>query len=324
MPDFSVLIEWENVLQSSDDRAARMLRELGRQIGASLRTFEVLVLFNPEQIDPTMVASAVRDHFAPGAHLDNATVRVVSVPGLHYYDLRNRGAEMAAGRAIVCLDSDVIPEPGWLAAITEPLLENPDINVLGGETHLDHEGSFIRKAFALGWTFPPRTDDDTLRADARQFWANNVAFRRSFFLANPYPTGGDSAECRTACYKLRRDLVRRGEPIYHAGRARVSHPAPDGAGKVVLHALIEGRDNGLLFEQRGYGRVRRSLRAIDFAFGRVRRTWRQALRHRRGVGVAAWQVPGVVAVMGAYYGVGMLGTWSQAWLPRRAWEKWRF
>jgi hypothetical protein len=88
--------------------------------------------------------------------------------------------------------------------------------------------------------------------------------------------------------------------------------------------LIEGRDNGLLFEQRGYGRVRRSLRAIDFAFGRVRRTWRQSLRHRRGVGVAAWQIPGVIAIMGAYYGVGILGTWSQAWLPRRVWECWRF
>ncbi len=321
--ELTILIEWENVLVAAEDRCVRMLRELGRQLAQCQSGVEVLVLFNPEQVSGDVIGQILSEnlHIAPSR--PDITVRTVSAPGLHYYDLRNHGVGIAQGRIIVCLDSDVIPEPGWLAGLTGPFRKDPAIQIIGGETHLDHTGSFFNKAFALGWIFPLRCSDDTLRPGTdRQFWANNVAFRRDFFLKNPYPTNEGSHESRNACRRLRDRLAAQKIPIWRAGNARVSHPAPDGWSKALLHALVEGRDNAIIYQQRGYGRLRRSLRAVDFAIGRLRQAVRNGLRKDRPFPVPAWQIPGVILFLTPYYLASIAGAWSQAWLPRRVWSRW--
>jgi len=300
-----------------------MLEELARQLGPFDGAVEVLVLFNPEQISGTVIEEILGRHLRITPARDDISVRTVSSPGLHYYDLRNHGARIARGGIIVCLDSDVIPEPGWLASLTGPIRSDPTISFVGGETHLDHTASFFDKSFALGWIFPMRSSDDSLRrGDDRQFWANNMACRREFLLENPYPTRPDSHESRNACRRLRDQLAAQGIPIWRAGNARVSHPAPDGWSKALLHGLVEGRDNAIIYQQRGYGRLRRSLRAIDFAIGRLRQAVRNGLRKDRSFPVPAWQIPGVILLLTPYYLASIAGAWAQAWMPRQVWSRW--
>lgn len=323
LPALSILIEWENVLVAAEDRCARMLRELGRQVGAFAGAAEILVLFNPEQIRESAVAEVLAKHLCFEPRTKNVPVRVLAAPGMHYYDLRNHGARLAQGEIIVCLDSDVIPEPGWLNALTSPILADTRIDFVGGETHLDHAASFFDKAFALGWIFPPRSSDDALRpGNARQFWANNLACRRSFFLEHPYPTDPNNPESRNACRRLRQQLEAKGVTIWRAGAARVSHPAPNGWRKAFLHALVEGRDNAIIYRDRGYGPVRRSLRAVDFAFGRLKQAVRNGLDRTCSVRVPVWQLPGVILILIPYYTTTIAGAWAHAWLPARVWGRW--
>lgn len=300
-----------------------MLRELSRQVSAFDTACEVLVLFNPEQIDGSEVEALIRQHLVISGKRTGTPVRVIPAPGLHYYDLRNFGVTQAVGDIVVCLDSDVIPEPVWLDAITSPLRNDPEIVIVGGETHLDATGSLFDKAFALGWIFPMRSDDDSLRSDDRQFWANNVAFRRSFLLANTYPVDHTNHECRNACRRMREQLLERGTPIWRAGRARVSHPAPDGWKAALLHGLVEGRDNALIWEERGKGRVSRGLRAADFVFGRLKQTARNFRSRSGSLGINAWHFLPALVIMGAYHLITLAGSWSQVCLPERVWKDWQ-
>lgn len=319
----SILIEWENVLVAAEERSLRMLGELGRQVGAYDGSCEILVLFNPERISGAVISEIIGRHLAISPPRDDVSIRTVPSCGMHYYDLRNHGVRIAAGEIIVCLDSDVIPEPGWLDALTAPIREDSSVDFVGGETHLDHAGSFFDKAFALGWIFPLRSSDTALRkADGRQFWANNMASRRSFFLDNPYPTDPDRHEARNACRRLKEQLAARGVVIWHAGGAKVSHPAPEGWRLALRHARVEGRDNAIIYAERGYGRVRRSLRAVDFALGRLKQAVRNALAKDGPIRVPAWQLPGVLMVLIPYYLATVAGAWGQAWLPQRIWSRW--
>lgn len=322
-PVVTILLEWENVLVAAEDRCVRMLQELGRQVNAFDGTAEILVLFNPEHIRESEIAQVVAEHLHIPPHAANVSVRTVAAPGMNYYELRNHGTRIARGEIIVCLDSDVIPEPGWLIALISPIRTNPGVDFVGGETHLDHTGSFFDKAFTLGWIFPLRSSDDELRpASCRQFWANNLACRRSFFLENHYPTDASNPESRNACRRLKQHLQAQGVTIWRAGNARVSHPAPHGWRKAMLHALVEGRDNAIIYKERGYGPVRRSLRAIDFARGRLRQAVRNARRKDCPIPVPAWQIPGVILILTPYYLASALGAWAHAWLPDRIWSKW--
>ncbi len=56
--ELSIVVEWENVLLSEDERCFHMLRKLSKQLGEINRRAEVLVLFNPNQIDRASIAQS--------------------------------------------------------------------------------------------------------------------------------------------------------------------------------------------------------------------------------------------------------------------------
>ena len=60
--ELSIIVEWENVVLSEDERAFRMLRQLRKQIAEVDCATEVIVLFNPQQIDKTAIESALREN----------------------------------------------------------------------------------------------------------------------------------------------------------------------------------------------------------------------------------------------------------------------
>lgn len=319
----SVLVEWENILLAEDDRSARMLRALAAQMTELDVAFELLVVFNPDQADPVAVEQAVRTHFRPVGRHEATPIRVQPLPGAHYFEMRNQGARTARAPILLCLDSDVVPEPGWLKAVLTPILTDPSIDVIGGTTYVEPDSLFAR-AIGAGWIFNPRDPDDSLRSGHLHFWANNVAFRRDFFLENPYPEHTDNGETRNADWRLRNALKARNKPVWIAGAARVSHPAPNGLRHTVNRALGEGRDQAIMWAERGMPRWLQTLRAVDFGFGRVRRCVRNVIRRRRDLRMPLWEAPAAVIITTGYATLLVLGAWTRTLLPARFSMGWRF
>jgi hypothetical protein len=100
----SVVIEWENVLLAEADRCRRMLRELGTQL-INLRKdepdlsngfvriqfpVEILIMFDPRDVDQTSVEATVNQHLA--GDTTTRICRLIPVPGGTYYVLKNEGA----------------------------------------------------------------------------------------------------------------------------------------------------------------------------------------------------------------------------------------
>jgi glycosyltransferase involved in cell wall biosynthesis len=79
--------------------------------------------------------------------------------------IRNTTAEIVASS-----DASSYPEPGWLAQITRPLLENPSVDAVGGKTIVISENAF--QAFLLEMEGQP-PDDDGYYPSSR-----NLALRR--------------------------------------------------------------------------------------------------------------------------------------------------
>jgi len=139
------------------DRKERMLRCLRALLAQDHPSYEILVLDNGST-DGT--PEACRDLAA-----DSATpVRVVVLEG-SVGAVRNAGARLAAGEVVAFTDSDCLPDPGWLAAIEAPLLEDPAVGVVCGVTRPE-------EPFSDGWPATMDVDHFTGRFDSC-----NIAFR---------------------------------------------------------------------------------------------------------------------------------------------------
>ena len=188
-PDVSVIVEWENTALAGVRRAQAALRRLAEEVSGSRRRVEVLICHD-EDTPP--------DVPLPGGALPDGW-RTVRVPDARYYELKNHGAAAAAGAIVVFLDSDAIPEPGWLEGILDPFAD-PAVKVVAGHAYIQPD-SLYSKAFALWWFFPLRARPQPPTPVAH-FFANNVAFRRATFLAHRFsPVEGTS---RGACVELAR------------------------------------------------------------------------------------------------------------------------
>lgn len=324
----AVIIEWDNVRLSELDRARRMLSLLVTEaaqvrvpppwaspeeaafLAGMAQPIEVIVTFDSTQFSEAELRAVVGTCLPPTA--DAIALRTLPMPGLRYYALKNAGAAAASGDFIVFLDSDAVPEPGWLAALLAGFA-NPARGVIGGNTHIEPEGTY-GKTFALTWFFPPRSEDGP-PVLAGSFLANNVAFRRDAFL----PAGFELEEglSKGACVRLARRLREAGIEIWRAPRARCSHPPPNGLAHFVSRAIAEGRDNALgptgMALTPG-GSVRRLVRNQRSAASSI-------LRGRREGTLSAREVPISLAIAGSYYTLLFLGeAMSHAapgWMRRR-------
>lgn len=300
----SIVIEWENIQLAEADRCGAMLAELTRQIEAypgsppgGDRDFEILVIFDDEKISE----AGVREFIAACVPVMPARtdLRFIAGRGRGYYEQKNLGARSARGAIVVFLDSDVIPEPGWLSRLIDSFAD-PRVEVVCGNCFLD-TGDLVSKSLALAWFFPLRDGREVL---ARQdsFFANNVAFRRDVAAGYPFePLEGSS---RGACRLLARRLTADGRGLFVNTAARVSHPAPNGLRHLVLRGLAQGRDN-LLFDRTigGGGVFESTLRAVRMQV----RAWKRIVRHRRTVDLGVLAVPAALAIASCYYACYAIG-----------------
>lgn len=253
----SLVIECENVNDVGADRAGRVMRALHAQIAevSARRSLngEILVMYAAGAANADGILAAVGAALGPSCPWP---VRAIGCEGppYQYYEQKNQAALLAQGNLLVYLDSDCIPQPGWLEALLAAF-DRPDVAACAGVTSIDRDTTYSRLfAFLSDWPIDDPGAEPVVVA--RNFNANNVAFRRATFLSHPYP---DNGSYKARCVQLWQELAVAGVPIHRANRALVLHPAPVNPRHFAAKAIGLGHDYGLQFRNRGNAGRRSAL-----------------------------------------------------------------
>lgn len=294
-PALSVVIEWENAKNSASDRASAMLRNLVRQLEAERMRLrgpaELILVHDAEETTASDVLLSVQPELAGFS----GTVRTIPVDRLDYYQQKTTGASQASGDAILFVDSDIIPAPGWLSSLLDCYLSE-EADVVGGTTCISAD-SLYSKTFALFWFFPLERDAGARRR-TDHFFANNVIFRASVFRDHPFP---ESNLVRGNCVQLAHVLQEHQKSIFIEPKAYVDHPPPNGIKHFVNRALCQGHDNVILDERRS------ALRALRRCAWRVVHSTRRILGRRDEVGLSLAATPAALCIAAAYNGIELAG-----------------
>jgi glycosyltransferase involved in cell wall biosynthesis len=306
-PKLSVVIEWENTRNSNKSRGQEMLRRLFRQLTAVQERFpsppEVILVHDAKD---GRAAGLLAD-IAAGQSKFCGSLRTFPCAGLDYYDQKNLGALEARGDAILFVDSDVIPEEGWVEALLQCYSEE-EADVVAGTTYI-HGSSLYERAFSLFWFFPMEADCRGLsRTRAESFFANNVLFRAATFRALTFP---DAPLVRGRCWMLADKMSKSGQLIINEPRARTQHPAPNGLKHFVCRALCEGQDNA-----QSLGRKGRLITAFNRFVGHVIRSCKKIAVRYPEVRISRSGVLAAMFIAVAYYGVALCGELITAVYPQ--------
>ena len=324
----SFVLEWANTRLHGASRASRLLDALVRQwqeiaAGAYPSTLPAAAARFLDGLDERAELLIVSGERLDGDREAELRALVEGVldcaihvaEGLEYYPLKSFGAARASGDVLLFVDSDVLPEEGWLAHLLGSFAR-PDIDVVTGQTYVAPTG-VVGRAFALGWTYELRDRSGRLLRNPAKVYANNIAFRAEVFRRVDFRAVGRRS--RGAVTLLRRDLDRLGVPIWENRMARVDHPPPTSVRHMVVRALAHGRDHYMRDSER---RAMAGLaRSVGVAAQRLARGLARTARYRREVGASWRQVPLIASVIAAYYVVfavgGVLTHVSPAAMARR-------
>jgi len=235
----AVVIEWENALLADVDRARAMLHQVNAQAIAYARNhntrFELVVMFDPNSVPLETPKTTVEEQIDPLAWPGD--IRFVEAPDLHYFEQKNLGTRVTTAEAILFVDSDVVPDPGWMGHMLEAL-DREDVDLVSGQTYLA-TSTPLDRLFAHFWFFKPNPHSAGLRRHGG-FYANNFAARREVLERYPFaPANAYRGQCAALSRVMRRDGVK----MWRHGDATVSHPAPESAGHAFARAVCHGYDN---------------------------------------------------------------------------------
>jgi len=193
------------------------------------------------------VDELVVTHQGPLAHgdiLEKAAGRAIHFVELDvdagYYEAKEHGFDATVADLVVFADSDCWPDAGWLALMLAPF-ENPDTKVVAGRTCYrdDLLGTAATTIDFMYFKSPFGA------ACTRNFYANNVAFRREVFDSVRYGDGGFyRGNCQVAGLKL----VDGGVPVVFQPRAKTTHRFPDSKRELVQLRLLRGGDAVVMTE----------------------------------------------------------------------------
>jgi glycosyltransferase involved in cell wall biosynthesis len=302
----SIVLEWDNVLLSGTERARRGVESLFEQLrrletvgpGTTpcIESVQLLVAYDSREIEP----GAPERLLARIAAEQKASLQLefVCESGSSYYQLKNLGFARATGDVVVILDSDVVPEPDWLACLLRPF-DDPEVQVVGGASYIEPVDLYSR-AFALGWFFPLRDETGELH-EVNVLSGNNAAFRRGIVERFRFPDVPDARRGPGTLFE--RQLQQAGISILRCPGARVAHPPP---ARFVRRAISAGRDNLLRRRQiPGEGvTLRDSWQRVR---ARIARAGRRIHTMYRRVGLRHRQRRRALLVMTVYYSLYFVG-----------------
>lgn len=292
----SIIIEWYNVTRAGSLRGNQAMHEIVQQVNCVLEStsylnppVELIVTFDSSKLSYSEVSSSIRDIL-----LDEVAINLIILPvdDGTYCVQKNRGAESSTGDILIFVDSDVIPQHGWLVAMTGTF-QDAAIDVVVGNTFVDcADNRIYSKAFALTWMFPRRCEATGIKL-ATDFYANNFAVRRKIFLEHPFQDVPRfiHAAARKFVSELRRNEI----PIWAVPRAKASHPPPNGFNHYVLRALATGRYRGL-YADLSEGVLMRILKD----FGLVAYNCKFILFNRQSVSLRLLQTPAAMVISASY------------------------
>jgi hypothetical protein len=113
-------------------------------------------------------------------------IRAIAADGAQYYQLKNVGARAARGDVVALLDTDVVPDRGWLAAVDASMEAGVDFSA--GISHRSYSESavplpeiILDLAGSISWGFVlGAAAGDWI--EPRGFLSHNIAFRRPVLL----------------------------------------------------------------------------------------------------------------------------------------------
>jgi hypothetical protein len=260
---------------------------------------EIVFVFDNLEVVETELRTFVASYF--NTTDQNFQIQYLGSPEMVYFQLKNHGFQHTTADLIVFLDSDVIPDDGWLINLVGSF-SNPEVQVVAGNPYVELNGIFSR-AFALAWFFPLRAQDKEFKPYYK-FWANNVAFRRETYTQFSFPQL--NGYYRGSCMQLVQKLTDNGITIYLNTASQVSHPPPGGLGYFLSKGIAQGR-NDLLTREAMEGRkysVRMSVRHFQKLFSEKLGTIRKE-RHK-----VSLSLPGTILAMSItalYYSLYLTG-----------------
>ena len=170
-----------------------------------------------------------------GRHID--FVLIDSTTG--YYQAKNAGfaaTDPERCQWVVFADADCVPVPTWLAELLYPFIDDSSIAAVAGRTSYapDLAGTALTTLDFMYFPSP------LAEGATRNFYANNVVFRREIFAEYHYQTL-DSVY-RAHCQVLGLHLQSRGIPLHYAAKAHTVHRFPDSLADIVKLRWLRGQD----------------------------------------------------------------------------------
>lgn len=199
----TICIECENLVYHPSSRLRRSLAEVGRQVRELCDPSSRVGLVPPVRIligigSPAVSRESLETFILEAGDGGLIQWEIHETPRRRYYEIKNALARMAASDIVVFLDSDVIPEPGWLEGLITPF-EDEATEVIAGATYTTDE-TLVTRGASLWWFFPPRGYFPSGVRKTSFFYANNVALRRAVALEHPFDEVGQLN--RGACSML--------------------------------------------------------------------------------------------------------------------------
>ena len=308
LPAVTLVIEWENAIDVADEWTHRAMGALQREMEAAAPRMpakpRIMYLYDASAVAPGVIDRTL-DQVAPGLR-EVAEVEVVPTPGLSYYQLKNYGIARSTTELTVMLDSDAAPQPGWLENLLKPFAD-PQIKVVGGFTVLGTE-DFLSRAMALAWVFNLAHEREKT-VKRHKIHVNNCAVRTDFFRGHPFP---DLPAFKKQCVFWLRGLAAEGYRFVRTADAMVIHAPHPGLKFLVWRAWTGGMDSDFLgFQTVSRSRLGRFGYAFSYFARKLRRSWRNIIRHGAKVGLPGWQKPFAMLVTMAFYLVTLAGQlWS--------------
>ncbi len=202
----------------------------------------------------------------------------VEVPqGTGYYGSKDRGFDATTADVVAFGDSDCWPDTAWLERLVAPF-DGDEVQVVAGRTV--YGGGLLAEALTpVDFPYFPSPLGEGC---TRNFYANNVAFRRGVFARFRYggPRGFHRGDCGVLGLRLFEERV----PVHLEPEALTTHPLPDSLAGHVRKRLHRGADIVTLSPYLADGLAPRALRPLTRVPGLVPTA---VLASRLAVGLAA-------------------------------------
>ena len=310
---------WENAVLSELERTESLLVQLFNQTQGRPEIFELLVLYNSNQVTLDFIKTFIDDTIRKHSLSSIENCSIIDVLDVYNFQLKNRGVIEAKGELIVFLDSALIPAEDWLGELLNGHPQHPN-DLVSGMSYIDHE-DLKGKAFALNWFFPLPTSSKKL-IEVSLIHSNNFIARREILLANPFPKMAEGVT-RGADVLLWEKMKAKGIKIFIHEGARATHPCPNGWSHFFNRGMAEGRDAYQFLLEKEKAEKSPGWQFFKQYALRCQKVFTNTFSKGKSVDLQIIEFPLVIGIMIFYYHLYFLGGFAAKFFPKYSGTRWQ-